>query len=214
LFVNGGSLIVTGVPRPKLKPDADLVVATIRVIERVGPARLTLAGVAQEAGMSPATLMQRFGSKRGLLLAVARLGASGVREEFARIRAQHRSPLRALEGVVECMAHMARTPEILANSLAFLEMDLADPDFHRLALHHARQFRDQIHAMIEEAVAGGELRPCPVARLANAVQGMIGGSMLNWAIHREGKAATFMRTDLETLLRPYRMPRRKQRTSG
>lgn len=204
---------MAGVPRPKLKPDSEVVTATIRAIERLGPARLTLADVAKEAGMSPATLVQRFGSKRGLLLAVARMAASNVREEFAPIRARYKSPVRALEGVVECMAHMARTPEVLANSLAFLEMDLADPDFHRLALDHARQFRAQIRAMIEEAIAGSELRPCPVARLANAVQGMIGGSMLNWAIHREGKAATFMRTDLETLLRPYRMPRRKNRAN-
>jgi AcrR family transcriptional regulator len=197
-------------PRPKLKPDADVIAATIAVIERVGPARLTLADVGKQAGISAATLVQRFGSKRGLLLAVARLGASGVREEFERIREQHRSPVRALEGVVECMAQMARTPEALANGLAFLEMDLADPEFHRLALDHARQFRTQLRAILEEAMQAGELRRCPAARLANAVQGMIGGSMLNWAIHREGKSAAFMLADLETLLRPYRTVRSRR----
>jgi len=67
-------------PRPRLKPNSDIVLAAIRVIERLGPSRLTLADVAKEAGLAPATLMQRFGSKRGLLLAVARLGAAGVRE--------------------------------------------------------------------------------------------------------------------------------------
>ena len=30
------------------------------------------------------------------------------------------------------------TPEALANNLAFLEIDLTDPDFHRLALEHSR----------------------------------------------------------------------------
>jgi AcrR family transcriptional regulator len=174
------------------------------VIERLGPASLTLADVAKEAGISPATRVQRFGSKRGLLLAAARLGASSAREEFARIRAQHRSPLRAIEGVVDCMAQMARTPEALANGLAFFEMDLADPEFHRLALDHAREFRVELRGMLDDAMRAGELRRCPASRLANAVQGMIGGSMLNWAIHREGKAAAFMRADLETLLRPYR----------
>jgi AcrR family transcriptional regulator len=196
-------------PRPRLKPDSDIVLAAIRAIERLGPSRLTLADVAKEAGLAPATLMQRFGSKRGLLLEVARLGASGVGEEFARLRAQHRSPLRALEGVAECMAQMARSPEVLANSLAFLEIDLADPEFHRLALAHARQFRAELRALIVEAVRAGELRKCPAARLANAVQGMIGGSMLNWAIHREGKARAFMVGDLDTLLRPYRSTRAK-----
>jgi AcrR family transcriptional regulator len=197
-------------PRPKLKPDADVVLATVAVIERLGPSRLTLADVAKEAGISAATLVQRFGSKRGLLLAVARLGAAGVRQDFARIRAKHRSPLRAIEGVVECMAQMARTPEVLANSLAFLEMDLADPEFHRLALDHARQFRAQLRAMLEEAMNAGELRRCPAARLANTLQSLVGGSMLNWAIHREGNATAFMRSDLEALLRPYRTKKTPQ----
>jgi len=198
-------------PRPKLVEDAALLAGTARVIERLGPVRLTLADVAKEVGLAPATLVQRFGSKRGLLLAVARQGTAGVREEFARIRAAHRSPLAALEGVAECMAQMARTPEALANGLAFFQIDIADPEFHRLALQHARQFRAELRAMLDEAVHAGELRPCATARLANALQGLIGGSLMNWAIHREGKAAAWIAADLETLLRPLRMGHRPAR---
>ena len=194
-------------PRPKLVEDAALVAGTARVIERLGPARLTLADVAKEVGLAPATLVQRFGSKRGLLLAVARQGAGSVREEFARIRAAHHSPLATLVAVGACMAQMARTPEALANSLAFFQMDIADPEFHRLAREHARQFRAELRAMLDEAVEAGELRKCATARLANAVQGLIGGSMMNWAIHREGKAAAWIEADLETLLRPLQVPR-------
>lgn len=206
LFVNGGSFIVAIVmsPRPRLKPDSEILAAAGRAIQKHGPVRLTLADVGKEAGMAPATLLQRFGSKRGLLLAVAKQGASGVREEFARIRAEHRSPLRALEGVARCMAQMTTTPETLIHGLAFLQIDLADPDFHALALAHARQFREEIRKLLDEAVRSGELRRCPTARLANAVQGMMGGSMLNWAIHRDGKAEVWIAADIETLLRPYR----------
>jgi AcrR family transcriptional regulator len=194
-------------PRPKRIEDAALVAGTARVIERLGPARLTLGDVAKEVGLAPATLVQRFGSKRGLLLAVARQGAGSVREEFARIRGAHRSPLAALGAVGACMAQMARTPEALANSLAFFQMDIADPEFHRLARAHARQFRAELQAMLDEAVESGELRRCSTARLANTVQGLIGGSMMNWAIHREGKAGPWIETDLETLLAPLRAPR-------
>jgi AcrR family transcriptional regulator len=199
-------------PRPKLVEDAALLAGTARVIERLGPVRLTLAEVAKEVGLAPATLVQRFGSKRGLLLAVARQGTAGVRGEFARIRAAHRSPLAAIVAVGECMAQMARTPEALANSLAFFQMDIADPEFHRLALAHARQFREELRAMLDDAVRAGELRRCSTARLANAVQGLIGGSLMNWAIHREGKAAAWIAADLETLLRPLRTGRRKKQS--
>ena len=185
-------------------PDSEILSAAARVIERVGPARLTLADVAREVGLAPATLVQRFGSKRALLLALAGQGASDVREEFAAIRARSRSPLRAIAEVARCMARMARTPEGLANHLAFLEMDLADSEFHRLALAHARLFRAEIQALIEEAIGAGEIRKCQAARLANAVQAVIGGSLLNWAIHRHGKPEAWIRSDLETLLSAYR----------
>jgi len=191
-------------PRPRSLPDSEILLAATRVIQRLGPSRLTLADVAREVGLAPATLMQRFGSKRGLLLAVAGQGASGVREQFAAIRARSRSPLRAIQEVARCMAAMAKTPEALANHLAFLEMDLADRDFHRLALAHARQFRAELRSLLDEAIRAGELRPFPSARLADAVQAVIGGSLLNWAVHRNGEAATRILADLETLLRPYR----------
>ncbi len=194
-------------PRTRLISDSQLLLAAVRVIERLGPSRLTLADVGKEAGIAPATLLQRFGSKRGLLLAIAGQGSSGVREEFARIRAGSRSPLRAVEAVARCMAQMAKSPEALANHLAFLEIDLADPDFHRLALAHARQFGAELRALLEDAVRAGELRKCSVARLARTIQSLLGGSLLNWAIYREGKADAWLVADLDTLLKPYRVSR-------
>ncbi|MET8542281.1 helix-turn-helix domain-containing protein, partial [Kitasatospora sp. NPDC004799] len=56
-------------PRPRTTSDAEILAATARAIGIHGPGRLTLAHVGAEAGVSPATLSQRFGSKRGLLLA-------------------------------------------------------------------------------------------------------------------------------------------------
>jgi AcrR family transcriptional regulator len=191
-------------PRTRGKPDSELLAGAARVIERVGPHRLTLAHVSKQTGLAPATLLQRFGSKRGLLLALAGQGASGVHEEFARIRAMYRSPLRSVEGVARCMAQMAKTPEALANHLAFLEIDLADRDFHRLALAHARQFHKEVRALLDAAVLAGELRRCPTAKLATAVHAMIGGSLLGWAIYREGRAEAWILRDLDILLRPYR----------
>ena len=61
-------------PRPRTVSDQAILAATARVIGDLGPAKLTLARVASEVGLAPATLVQRFGSKRGLLLALAESG--------------------------------------------------------------------------------------------------------------------------------------------
>lgn len=191
-------------PRPRLMPDSDVMAGVARVIERLGPSRFTLSDVAREVGLAPSTLLQRFGSKRGLLLAVAGRGASGVREEFARLRAASRTPLQTVEALARCMAGMVKTPEALANHLAFLEIDLADRDFHRLALRHSRQFQAELRALLEEAVRSGELRRGSPAKLALAIQSMISGSLLAWAIDRQGRAEATILANLDTLLRPYR----------
>jgi AcrR family transcriptional regulator len=197
-------------PRPRATSDEDLLAATHRVVSRLGP-NLTLADVAKEAGVSPATLMQRFGSKRGLLLAFAAGGSGDVSQELEAIRAQHPSPLAAIYELARCMAAMADTPETLANSLAFLQMDLVDPEFHQHALAHSRGMQAGIKALLDEAVAERELAPTDTLRLARAVQAMIGGSLLQWAIDREGPVADRLREDLDTLLYSRYSPSRDRR---
>ena len=183
----------------------------MRAVSRLGPARLTLAEVAREAGLSPATLLQRFGSKRILLLAVAKQGAGGAAECFTRLRAAHRSPLAALQAVLEEVASRCESPEALANNLAFLEIDLTDPEFHRLALQNSRQTLAGYRELLDDAVAAGEIARCNSARMARALSAMAGGSLLNWAILREGTLTEWLRADIEMLLGPVMM--RKVRRS-
>lgn len=90
---------------------------------------------------------------------------------------------------------MADAPETLSNSLAFLQMDLFDPDF--------TDTRSRTRAG------------------ASAVQAMMGGSLLQWAIDREGKAEDRLIEDLGALLNSrnsashhrIRHPRRRVRRS-
>jgi AcrR family transcriptional regulator len=190
-------------PRPRTATDEALLEATARAVARHGPARLTLAHVAAEAGLAPATLVQRFGSKRGLLLALARQGSAATGREYAALRERNPSPLAALYAVAECMAGMAPSPEELANHLAFLHIDLTDPDFHKLALAQSRAARAEIQSFLDDAVKARELTACDTAKLARAVQVTLGGGLIAWAIEREGTAGEWLRDDLQTLLEPY-----------
>jgi AcrR family transcriptional regulator len=191
-------------PRPRQASDEEILRAAFRAIARLGPGRLTLADVAREAGVSAAALVQRFGSKRALLLAAAADAAGGSDYIFPGLRARHRSPLAALLGIAECMTLMGRTPEAVANTMAFVQLDLTDSDFHRLARTGSTGMHDGLRALVTEAIAAGELRRCDAGRLAWALLATINGSLQNWAVQREGELAAWIRRDLKTILEPYR----------
>jgi AcrR family transcriptional regulator len=193
-------------PRPRTVDDAAVLAAAGRAVAAVGPGRLTLAHVAEAAGLSPATLVQRFGSKRGLLLALAREGARSWPGCFADARAAP-TPLGALTDALVALTAPVRTPEAMANGLAFLQLDLADAEFHAEALAGHRLMRDEIEALLREAAATGELAAPDLPALAETVLTTYNGALITWAIRRDGALADWLRRQVEAVLAPYRIRR-------
>jgi AcrR family transcriptional regulator len=190
-------------PRPRTISDEAILDAVLAVALRVGPARVTFAAAAAEAGLSPATLVQRFGTKRELLLAADKRGIDLWVGALDRSTAA--SPLaRIVEGLVLAVDPDA-TPEQMANGVAMLQLDLAHPDFHAETLRGAQAVRDRIGRDLTAALAAGELRPgTDVAALAKLVETTYHGAMIGWAIHREGTLAEWMRDQVEAVLAPHR----------
>ncbi|GGS93272.1 MULTISPECIES: TetR/AcrR family transcriptional regulator [Streptomyces] len=190
--------------RPRGVEDAVILRAAVDVIGRSGPGGLTLAAVAREVGLVPGTLVQRFGSKRGLLLALAEQAAREAEDLPVRARQGHDSPLAALEALlVSSTEHMA-TPEAFAHHLGVLCIDLTDPEFHRhaLAVHRAQQ--RAVEALLGEAAGAGELRPgTDTAALAATVQAAAAGAGLVWALDRSGSLADRVRRELAAVLRAH-----------
>lgn len=195
--------------RPRGIDDAAILRATVDVIGRVGPVGLTLAAVASEVGLVPGTLMQRFGSKRGLLLALAESAASDADALLGRERAEHGTALAALAALIVAPAGSMATPETFANHLAFLCIDLTDPEFRpfALAIHQAQ--RRAVEALLTQAVLAGDLRPgTDVAALGRSVQAIAAGAGLVWALDREGSLEQRLRQALDSVLSPHRTPLR------
>ena len=191
-------------PRPRTVTDDEILAATARAMSKVPPTRFTLAEVAREVGLAPATLVQRFGSKRGLLLALSAQSAAGMDACFDAVRQAHASPVEALLAAATEMARFSPTPEELANSIAYLHIDLSDAEFHRHILESSRAMQRGYRRLLDDAVEARELVPCDTERLARAVEAVAAGSLIGWAIHRKGKAEGWVRKDLDTLLSPYR----------
>ena len=202
-------------PRPRTVADEKIIEAAAKVIGRVGPGNLTLADVGKEAGLSAATLVQRFGSKRGLLLAMATSAAESMDACFEMVRAAHPSPLSALVAAATDITRYFDTPEEVSNHLSFLQMDLSDPDFHRLMVISSRKTLEGYRRLLREAVAAGELVDCDTQRLARAISAVCGGSLISWAVFKQGTAASWVREDIDAVLAPYQpRARRSVRASN
>jgi AcrR family transcriptional regulator len=173
-------------------------------MQRLSPSQLTLADVAKEAGVVPATLIQRFGTKRNLILTMCRTAPAGCAQAFVAARAKHKSLLQALVELYAEGTSFAPSPEAMANGLAWLQNDLTDPDFHAITLEQFRIIRDETKRLLDDAVAAGELCPCDTLQLARLIQHTNGGAMLAWAVYRQGSVANYVRREIEALLAPFR----------
>lgn len=192
-------------PRPRKASDEEVFAAAHRAMSRLGPAQLTLAEIAVEAGVTGGALVQRFGSKHRLLLAMMSGMSSSTRDFFAQLRAAHGSPLAALYAYADCFAQMGETPARLAHHLSYLQLDLTDPDFYQHTSEQARATRAELRELLEGAVATGELAPgVDITALARGVEVTLSGSLMTWAFYRDGAMAEWMREDLDRLFAAHR----------
>jgi len=190
-------------PRPRETSDAEILAALARVMQRRSPVELTLADVAKEAGVVPATIIQRFGTKRELLLANCKAWTADVSGQFAAARAKYGSPLRTLIELFVEFSGFAATPESMANFLAYLQIDLSDPEFRAVLLQQFMTMREETKKLLDDAIVARELKTCDSGELARLVQQVNSGAMLDWAVYRKGPLGAWIRRALEALLAPY-----------
>jgi hypothetical protein len=102
------------------------------------------------------------------------------------------------------MAQLAQSPAALARNLAYLQIDLADPDFREQLAVQAKATRAGLIDLLTDAVAAGELkRGTDVAALARTVEAIVSGSLMTWAFYSEGPAERWIRDDVNAVLTPH-----------
>jgi AcrR family transcriptional regulator len=189
--------------------------AALRVMSRETPEGLTLGAIAAEAGVTAGALVQRFGSKRDLLLQMFRLLAGGTETQFAALRKKHRSPLAVVRAYGDCIAEMGSTPASLAHHLSYLQMDFTDPDFQACAAEQAKSARKALREVLTEAVTSRELKAgTDTLALARTVQVTLNGSLMTWGFYQEGTSQRWVRQDLEVVLRPHLRMKRSRKSSS
>jgi AcrR family transcriptional regulator len=191
--------------RPRTVSDAAVLEAVARVVNESGPAGLTFAAVGRATGLTASALAQRYGSKRGLLLAFARAGTGLVAAAFDRAERRAGGPLAVLAAALGRLVAGVRTRGALANNVALLHLDLVDPELRALAATQARELRRRVRGCVDAAVAAGELVATDTTALAEAVTTAYNGSLVTWAVDGRGSLARWVARDVERVLAPYRV---------
>jgi AcrR family transcriptional regulator len=158
--------------------------------------------VAEEVGLRAPSLSQRFGSKHDLLLAISARGVERVPELFALARRPQRSGAAAVVAGLRALVRGIDSPATMGHHLAFLAMDLGDPELRRLAGSHAAVLTREIETGLASAVAAGELRGAP-SKLARTVYTTYNGSLITWAVGGRGALGKWIKSEVGAVLAPY-----------
>lgn len=203
-------------PRPRTVHDDLILDAAVKVLSRVGQERMTLADVGAEVGLSAATLVQRFGSKRSLMLSLFKHGMGDIDDRFESAIASHDSPLDALFAAAADRPGPLDGNVTLANRLSFYLSQQNDPEFHALAVENTRRAIEGFRKLLEKAIEAGELSEgyTDTAQLAETIYAMHVGSLVNWSVTNEGSSRTKVRRNLDILIRPFRRGPRKAATAA
>jgi AcrR family transcriptional regulator len=113
-------------PRKRTLPDTDVLDAALGIVRSSGPDALTFAALASRVGLAGSTIVQRFGTRTGLLRS-ALLRAWDLLEEETDAAA--RSAAHGPRGVIQMLVQLSGQYDArdFADQLLVLREDVRDP---------------------------------------------------------------------------------------
>ena len=188
--------------RPRSITDERLLDAAGTVISRLGPG-FTLADVAREASVAVGTLAQRFGSKHGLLVAMARSAIDGMP---ARMRGSSTGdPVEDLVQALVAAYEPLDDPATAHNNLAQLSVDLADAELRGLMAEFYSSMETEV-ARLVEAAAGALPGAPPPALAARILTSIADGTAIHWSARPDGGLCARLQADLTAIVGGWRHP--------
>jgi AcrR family transcriptional regulator len=180
-------------PRPKLLSDEDVLAKAHRLLHEAGPEALTFARVATVAGLSASTLVQRFGSKAGLMQGTLLYAWDRLDEKTARLAvAVPKTP----KGAVALLVGLSRDyggVEAYAEGLLILREDIRDPVLRA----RGTAWRRALSGALDDCFAAVPGAP-PGMGLLLATQWQ--GSLLWWSFDPRGRVEQIVEESLKRFI--------------
>jgi AcrR family transcriptional regulator len=190
-------------PRKRTIPDEAILDAALRIAETAGPAALTFQALSAEAGLAPATLVQRFGTKAALLQAALLRAWDLLDVATAEADAEAGD---GPDGVVAMLVALAGQydPSEEADQILLLREDLRDPVLRARGQAWIATLEVAVERRLPDAPPG-------VGRL---VVSLWQGSLTVWQFHRDGELDRSLGEAVAALLAALGQPVSRSRRPG
>ena len=170
--------------RPRALRDEQILDRVASAIDSAS-ATWTLAGAATAAGLHPATLIKRFGSRHDLLLALSRRWIESVPAT-----ATTADPHEELRAWAASLSNGATSPDHLLARLDMLVEDLRDPELRTLLHTGWDKHTTYLAVLVEHSQQAGRLsNAAPAATLAHLLLDAAHGGLLRAAVTPHPAAA-------------------------
>lgn len=202
------------VGRPRSFSDEEVFQETTKLLIEHGAAGITLADLARALGCTAPALNVRFGSRGGLLRAYFAWATRMDKDRFARSRAKHSSPMKALRHRLLQPANDELDAVLDGSSRAKLLSIFAeaqrDPEFAALVAAQNAAFEAELATSLAAAVEAGELKQADPKRLAHLLNVSLIGAGYLWSVNEDGTVRDEISTVLETVTAPYESSGKKR----
>jgi|SRR5215472_5499314 len=187
--------------RPRVTDDEQLLAAAQDLLFEAGPAAFTLARAAERAGVSAATLIKRFGSKKQLFLALNRRWIASIGPGLDAAAGGHSSALDRLRASATWGFDDLDSPTNAATQLGALALDLQDPAMRELLAEGWQIVQERLTELAGQAIAAGELPSDLSAEQVGRILFAVGeGIRLTWSVRPHGSLTAVAEADIDAIL--------------
>lgn len=162
---------------------AEIIEATLRLADQLGPDRLTTEAVAEVVGLTQPGIFRHFPKKRDLWEAVAARIGTKMETRWKRVRNADSSPSVRLRALIAAQLRLIQTIPAIPAILFSRELHTQNDGLREAFFRLMGRFHGLVASLIDEACRAGELRddlnPDDAAFL---IVGLVQGLAVRWSI--------------------------------
>lgn len=175
------------VRKPAEERKSEIVEATLRLADKVGPDRLATGQVAEAVGLTQAALFRHFPKKQDLWEAVAARIGEKFQQRWLAIERGPSDPLDRLRGIVAAQLKLIQSMPAIPAILFSRELHVENRALRVIFAEFMKNFHLRVERLIAAAQRDGRLRGDIEPRdAAFLVIGLVQGLVLRWSVSGRG----------------------------